>query len=203
MNNTKKKILEVSLNLFSKNGFSSVSIRDICKQVDIKESSIYYHFKNKQAIFDELLNQFQIVATTMMNTFETSLRSNDRTLNKKNYNKVCDYFFEEYLMNDFCNKVMRMLSIEQLNSNEIQKIYDTWLFNEPLKFQSQIFSQLTEIGYIQKIDSDFLAVKYYAPIFLFAQRFLFSGKLNEENKNSFLIASYEHINAFFAEMGVK
>ena len=56
MNDTKQRILDVSLELFSQNGFSAVSIRDICRQVQIKESSVYYYFKSKQAIFDELLN---------------------------------------------------------------------------------------------------------------------------------------------------
>ena len=46
MNYTKQQIFEVSLDLFSKKGYSAVSIRDICKYVQIKESSIYYHFKN-------------------------------------------------------------------------------------------------------------------------------------------------------------
>ena len=45
MNETKQKILDVALDLFSQNGFSAVSIRDICKVVDIKESSVYYHLK--------------------------------------------------------------------------------------------------------------------------------------------------------------
>lgn len=73
MNPTKEKILEVALNMFAKSGYSSVSIRDICKQVEIKESSIYYHFKNKQAIFDELIFQFESSATSMMTMLETSL----------------------------------------------------------------------------------------------------------------------------------
>ena len=57
MNATKQRILNVALDLFSQKGFSAVSVRDICKVVDIKESSVYYHFKNKQSIFDELLQQ--------------------------------------------------------------------------------------------------------------------------------------------------
>ena len=48
MNDTKQRILDVSLELFSQNGFSAVSIRDICRQVQIKESSVYYYFKSKQ-----------------------------------------------------------------------------------------------------------------------------------------------------------
>ena len=52
MNTTKERILDVSLELFSQRGYSAVSIRDICKGVGIKESSVYYHFENKQNIFD-------------------------------------------------------------------------------------------------------------------------------------------------------
>lgn len=43
MNATKQKILKVSLELFSRYGYSAVSIRDICRQVQIKESTVYYH----------------------------------------------------------------------------------------------------------------------------------------------------------------
>ena len=50
--NTKDKILNEALKMFSDLGYKSVSIRDIAKKVDIKESSIYYHFKNKQDILD-------------------------------------------------------------------------------------------------------------------------------------------------------
>ena len=54
---TREKILEVSLDMFAKQGYTAVSIRDICKKVGIKESSVYYHFKNKQSIFDEFINK--------------------------------------------------------------------------------------------------------------------------------------------------
>lgn len=42
---TKERILDISLQLFSQYGFSAVSIRDICGQVHIKESSVYYHLR--------------------------------------------------------------------------------------------------------------------------------------------------------------
>ena len=42
---TKETILKKALDMFAKSGYDSVSIRDIAKAVNIKESSIYYHFK--------------------------------------------------------------------------------------------------------------------------------------------------------------
>lgn len=202
MSDTKQKILDVSLDLFSQKGFSAVSIRDICAQVMIKESSIYYHFKNKQAIFDELLHRFEQVATDMMIRLEQSLSVQSCSMEKPFYQTVSDTFFERYFMDDFCNKIMRLLLIEQFGNSEVQKIYDYWMFENPLEFQSKVFYTLMEIGILPKTDSEYLAVKYYAPIYFFAQRWLFSGELSEEQKNSFRNAAYQHIEKFFAEMGV-
>lgn len=202
MGDTKQKILNVSLDLFSQKGFSAVSIRDICAQVNIKESSVYYHFKNKQAIFNELLHHFEQVATDMMIRLEQSLSVQSCFMEKPFYQTVCDTFFENYFMDDFCNKIMRLLLIEQFDNSEVQKIYDCWMFEKPLEFQSKVFYTLMEVGILPKTDSEYLAVKYYAPIYFFAQRWLFSGDLSEEQKKSFLNAAYHHIEKFFAEMGV-
>lgn len=203
MNATKNKILEVSLDLFSRRGYSAVSIRDICKEVGIKESSVYYHFKNKQAIFDELLSHFQDISTKMMEQLDQEVAKGFSISNDNFYDNVCCYFFEKYFLDDYCNKVMRLLLIEQLCNEEVQAIYDTWMFKEPLAFQSKVFSLLMKLEYIKNCDSHYLAVRYYAPIFFFAQRWLFSGNLSEVRKNDFLINAYKHTQMFFAELEKK
>ena len=144
MGNTKQKILNVSLDLFSQKGFSAVSIRDICAQVMIKESTVYYHFKNKQAIFDELLYRFEQVVTNMIIRLENSLSTQSCFAEKTFYQTVCDAFFEKYFM-------------------------EPLMFAEPLEFQSKVFFTLMEIGIIPKSDSRYLAVKYYAPIYFCSQ----------------------------------
>lgn len=123
MNNTKQRILDVALNLFSQNGFSVVSIRDICCQIKIKESSVYYHFENKQAIFDKLIDIFEKKSEDIMTKLEESLTLNIE-FNNNSFKNICDIYFNQYLMDDFCNKILRLLSIEQLNNDEIQKKYE-------------------------------------------------------------------------------
>ena len=205
MNETKQKILDVALDLFSQKGFSAVSIRDICKVVDIKESSVYYHFKNKQAVFDELLQHFETIANDLMNQLEQGLMlmSPPDNFEGNFFEKTCDCFFEDYLMDEYCNKMMRLLSIEHLHNEEMQKIYDYWMFDKPLTFQTKVFSMLTAAGMTETADSHYLAVKFYAPIFLFMQRFLFCGALTEENKQTFRENACQHVNYFFKEMGDK
>ncbi len=184
----------------SQNGFSAVSIRDICKVVDIKESSVYYHFKNKQAILDELLQHFESIATGLMNQLEQALTITQKTIEENLFEQTCDCFFEKYLMDEYCNKIMRLLSIERLSNYEMQKIYNYWIFDKPLNFQTKVFSLLISIGIIKTADSKYLAVKFYAPIYLFAQQWLFCGTLTDEHKQFFRGNAYEHINNFFKEM---
>lgn len=202
MSDTKQKILDISLDMFSEKGFSAVSIRDICAAVKIKESSVYYHFKNKQAILDELISIFEREATDMMSALEQSLSVQSYNPEADFFQKVCDVFFEKYLMNDFCNKIMRLLNIEQCGNYEMRVIYEHWMFLKPLAFQSKVFTMLMNIGVIQAADSDYLAIKYYAPIYMFAQRWLLSGPLNDENKDSFRANAYHHIQMIFAEIGM-
>ena len=51
MPDTRQRILDASLNLFSQSGYAAVSIRDICARVRVREGTIYYHFPNKRAIY--------------------------------------------------------------------------------------------------------------------------------------------------------
>ena len=57
--NTREKIMDVALHMFSERGYEAVSIRDICGEVGIKESTLYYHFKNKKDILDSLVAKFR------------------------------------------------------------------------------------------------------------------------------------------------
>lgn len=200
MSSTKEKILEISLDMFSKQGYTAVSIRDICSQVGIKESSVYYHFKNKQAIFDELLNRFSTIANEMMLRLENGLTDGNNIFSD-GINTVSDCFFEHYLMDGFCNKVMRIMLIEQLGNDDVRKLYQEWMLDMPLQFQCKIFSALMNFGIIPNGDSDYYAVKYYAPIYFYAQKWLLSGELTEENKTSFRTVANKHIQMFFMEMG--
>ncbi len=197
---TREKILEVSLDMFAKQGYTAVSIRDICKKVGIKESSVYYHFKNKQSIFDEFINKFTETANGMIIQLENGLTDGEGSFSDS-FNFVANVFFEKYLMDDFCNKVMRVMLIEQLGNDDVRKLYREWLLDKPLQIQSKIFQTLMNFDIIPNCDSQYLAIKYYSPIYFYANKWLFSEELTEENKIAFREAAYKHIQIFFTEMG--
>lgn len=52
---TRQKILDKALELFSARGYDPVSVGEIAKAVGIKAPSLYNHFPSKQAIFDAIV----------------------------------------------------------------------------------------------------------------------------------------------------
>ena len=55
--NTKARILEKALELFSAQGYDAVSVGDIAKAVGIKAPSLYNHYPSKRAIFDAIVEE--------------------------------------------------------------------------------------------------------------------------------------------------
>jgi len=52
-----QRILEVAKELFTQRGFSNVAVRDICRAADVTPPTVYYYFKNKEALFDAVVRE--------------------------------------------------------------------------------------------------------------------------------------------------
>lgn len=53
---TRAKILESAVKLFSTRGYNTASVDDICKDAGISKGAFYHHFESKQALFLALLD---------------------------------------------------------------------------------------------------------------------------------------------------
>ena len=198
MNKTKEEIIEAALNLFSKKGFSTVSIRDICSVVNIKESTVYYHFQNKEAILNEILKQFESLSESLIAKMSSSfpaLMSAPKVIEKL-LTKIMNEYIDKYLTDPFCNKVIRILSIDQLNNPKVHQLYSYWLFEKPLEIQQFVFSVLNNAGIISCEDPVFAAEKFYAPFFFCLSRYLISGELTQENIDIFKKSIFRHIEEY-------
>lgn len=51
---TRRQLLDVALRLFSKRGVSATSLSDIAKAAGVTRGAIYWHFKNKADLFNEI-----------------------------------------------------------------------------------------------------------------------------------------------------
>jgi len=67
---THQKILNAAEQLFAKNSYEGTTLREIAKQVGIKEPSLYAHFPNKNAIYDSVIERALIPFYTEVDSWD-------------------------------------------------------------------------------------------------------------------------------------
>lgn len=68
-----ERILGVAKRLFTERGFSNVAVRDICRAAKVTPPTVYYYFKNKEALFDAVVRE-----TITMNEFIDRLNAESK-----------------------------------------------------------------------------------------------------------------------------
>ena len=64
LDTSKGRIVFASLKLFASSGYHAVSVRDIAREVGIKDASIYSHFASKDEILETIVERFRTVFRT-------------------------------------------------------------------------------------------------------------------------------------------
>lgn len=76
---TRQRIQDVALELFSEHGYEKTSLREIAEHLDVTKAALYYHFKTKE---DILISLFQDLSRPMDELIEWA-RQQPRTLETK------------------------------------------------------------------------------------------------------------------------
>ena len=193
---TKDKILIEALSLFSVSGFSGVSVRDIAKAVGIRESAIYKHYKNKQQLFDTIVE----VSVGRIDSLQEELISKfNHNVNTKEVFPIsiiqeiyCNIFLF-YLTDDVLSKFRRMMTIEHLKDNELNRKFKDMFIEKTLSYQSEVFRKLINEGKVNGTNPDIMAIHFYSPIFM-----LFFRYDSEDDKiDEALNLIKKHIQEFF------
>ena len=167
---TKQKILEKALELFSTQGYDAVSVGQIAKAVGIKAPSLYNHFPGKQAIFDAIVES--TAAQYEADTDQISIHVQNAAQDIPVFTEItADALFEkvrqifEYsLHNDTISRFRRMMTIEQFRSPELAALYSRRYVERVLAYHAGIFRALIAAGEIAAEDPDTLAMLYVSPV---------------------------------------
>lgn len=193
---TKDKILIEALSLFSVSGFSGVSVRDIAKAVGIRESAIYKHYKNKQQLFDTIV---EVSAGRIDSLQEELISKFNHNVNTKEVFPIsiiqeiyCNIFLF-YLTDDILSKFRRMMTIEHLKDNELNRKFKDMFIEKTLSYQSEVFRKLINEGKVNGTNPDIMAIHFYSPIFMLFFRYDFEDDKIDDALN--LIK--KHIQEFF------
>ena len=192
---TKEKIIDVSIDLFSKNGYNGVSIRDITKLVGIRESSLYKHFKSKKEILDTILENF------LKSYNQTSLNEEDLIIKLAQvdlltFMKIAiEKFFQE-METPSLEKIFRILMIEQFRVEKARNILINNLIYNPIKIYALVFREKLKDKFL---DYDFLAKEFHYPLFAMVYEYSVT-KYNNGDVTEVKKKIFGHVDFYFNMM---
>ena len=169
---TKQRILDEALTLFSEKGYANVYVNDIAEKVWIKAPSLYKHYKSKQAIFDAIIDE-------MNHRFEEqaqslSINGTDPSKDAKVYEhmdedhlvQLGNNLFLYYLHDSYTKRFRKMLTLEQFKDKELAKVYSRQYFDNPLSYQGMLLGLLVAQGLLVTDDVPIMALHFYSPIYM-------------------------------------
>ena len=168
---TKDKIFDVSVDLFSQKGFDAVSMREIGREVGIRESSIYNHYQNKEAILDSIIDFFfsEIEASNLPEEQMDELMMVGIDI----FFEMGSKMFIERMSTPKTEKIWRIISIEVFHNEKIRKLFVEELLEAPINGWEIIFTKMMEKNLIKQYDPKILAREYFSfAIFLYFEYFI-------------------------------
>jgi AcrR family transcriptional regulator len=185
---TKEKIFDVSINLFSQKVFDAVSVREIAREVGIRESSIYNHYKNKEAILDAIIDYF-ISELAQSSPPEEEMEKLMET--PELFFEIGGRAFIERMSAPKTEKIWRIISIELYHNEKIRNFYKKVLLEDPIDAWENIFTKMIEKKVIKPVDPKTLAYEYFSfGTYLYFEYFILKY---EETNETFMEVVWERM----------
>ena len=169
---TKERIIDEALTLFSQKGYGDVYVAQIASAVGIKAPSLYKHFKSKKEIFDALTKKMeeryiQKVALIGISGIDSGADADlYKDISEESLIKIGTGLFQYCLHDDYLARFRKMLTLEQFRNPELSKIYTRQFYEDPIEFQSGVFSRLIESKKLRGDDPKLMALEFYSPIYM-------------------------------------
>ena len=160
-NDTKERILETALRMFSQYGYAGTNVRELTAALGLVKSSLYKHFESKEAIWNALLDQMIAyydarfgsperlppVPDSLEGLVQMTMRMVDLTVHD-----------EKIVM------TRKLLSIEQFRDERARGLATKHFLTGLTDMFTHIFADMMDRGLLKRDDPAMLAFAYIAPI---------------------------------------
>ena len=168
---TKDKIIKSALMLFSKKGFLGTTTKEIAKDANIAEVTLFRYFSSKENLFNEVLRS---------QSFLPTLKDLIPKLESLDYKEALETIARYYLKllkkkkNLICIMQAEILKypqeIREIHSKIIKEISDTF---------ASFLESLKDRGILKDIDTKYASMAYFGTLFnLFIKKEIFKNKIN-------------------------
>lgn len=172
MADTKENILQTALRLFARDGYEAASVSDIAGELGITKGALYKHYKNKQDIFNSIVERMYQIDAERAKKFEVPEETFDRSpeaYRNTDMDKITAFIeaqFHFLTEDEFARNFRKMLILEQYRNPEIAELYQKCLVSGPVSYIEDLFREMMERGIWDKSDPKKLALEFYAPFYL-------------------------------------
>lgn len=197
---TKNKILDVSLALFAQKGFDGVSVREIAKEVGVRESALYKHYKNKEDILDKIVEEMILLIhktyeqQRVPESVEIEVAEEYRNITEEKLCEMSWNIFEMFTEDSKLSNFRKLLVQEQFHNKAFAECYNKFFLEGVINSQAKTFMQLVNNGFFRKVDERIIALHFYGPILLLFQLYDCEPQKKDEIKEML----FKHVRAFGA-----
>lgn len=172
MGDTKEKILLTALQLFARDGYEAVSVRNIAEELGMTKGALYRHYKNKRDIFDSIVGRMIQIDAQRAKEYQMPVEQYDEmseSYANTSWEDIEKYTIEQlkfWTEDSFALLFRRMLTLEQYRNAEMAELYSQCIVEGPVSYMEDLFCELIKKGVLKEDNPRQLAVEYYAPLFL-------------------------------------
>lgn len=167
---TRQRILDKALELFSAKGYDAVGVAEIAKAVGIKAPSLYNHFASKQAIFDALVESTTARyerGTDAIDIHVQDVRQDVSTFSQITADDLAEkvrQLFVYSLHDAAISQFRRMMTLEQFRSPALAAYCSQRYVDRVVAYHAALFRTLIAQGELRGEDPDMLALMYVSPV---------------------------------------
>ena len=146
MRNTKEQILLTALELFAREGFDAVSVRDIAAALGLSKGALYRHYQSKREIFESILRRMERRDAQQARDRDLPEETAEQTPAAYQGASLDDIaafskdMFRYWTEDPFASRFRRLLTLEQFRNAEMGALYQQYLAAGPLEYLRDLFS---------------------------------------------------------------
>lgn len=158
---TKEKILAAALEMFSQNGYAGTNIRELTASLGLVKSSMYKHFKNKEEIWNTLLDEMIVYYAERFGSSDKFPPTPD---SPEGLVEMTMRMVKLTIRDEKISKTRKVLTLEQFRDERARELATKHFLTGLTDMFTPVFRSMMEKGLLRRDDPAMLAFAYTAPI---------------------------------------
>ena len=160
-NDTKERILEAALEMFSQNGYAGTNIRELSASLGLVKSGVYKHYESKEAIWNALLDQMIAYYADHFGSAEHLPPVPDSL---EGLVTVTMHMVNLTVHDEKIIMTRKILTLEQYRDERARELATKHFLTGLTEMFTRIFTGMMDKGLLSEDDPEMLAFAYTAPI---------------------------------------